>query len=105
MPGFLLHAGATLLCPHGGQTQPVLPSPFVKVGGAAALTQPPGHTIAGCALPPPAGGPCTTVQWMSAAITVLSGGQPLLLTDSVSLCLPCSVPSQVLTTQILVRGQ
>jgi hypothetical protein len=42
---------------------------------------------------------------MGAAFTVLSGGQPLLLTDSKSLCLPPSVPAQVVKTQILVRGQ
>ncbi len=105
MPGFLLNTAAVVICPHGGQAQPVQPSPFVRVGGAAALTQPAGHTVAGCALPPPAGGPCATVQWTTAALTVFSAGQPLLLADSASLCLPPSAPAQVPATQILVRGK
>ena len=39
MPGFLLHAGATVLCCHGGQAQPTAPNPRVKVGGQPIVTQ------------------------------------------------------------------
>ena len=27
MPGFVLHAGATVLCAHGGQAQPTVAEP------------------------------------------------------------------------------
>ncbi len=31
MPGFLLHEGATVLCLHVGQAQPMVPNPRVTV--------------------------------------------------------------------------
>ena len=31
MPGYLLHMGATVLCAHGGQAQPVMTNPRVMV--------------------------------------------------------------------------
>ena len=35
MPGFLLHVGSQVLCAHGGQAQPTVPSPQgLRVGSA-----------------------------------------------------------------------
>ena len=39
MPGYLLHVGATVICAHGGQAQPTLPNPRVKVMGQPVVTQ------------------------------------------------------------------
>lgn len=106
MPGFLLHTGATVLCSHGGQATPVVSSPRVTVGGQPVVTLPGTYTVAGCALPPPptANGPCVTGQWISAATRVRAGGQPLLLTDSQSVCAPSGTPLIVVATQVRVRG-
>lgn len=105
MPGFLLHVGATVLCLHGGQAQPAVANPRVKVGGQATVTQPAQYIIAGCAFAPPAGnGPCATAQWITAAVRVTSGGVPLLLQDSQSLCTPTGTPLQIVVTQIRVKG-
>ena len=49
MPGFLLHVGATVLCLHAGQAQPVVPNPRVMVGGQPVVNQTSPYTVAGCA--------------------------------------------------------
>lgn len=106
MPGFLLHAGATVLCLHAGQAQPVVSNPLVKVGGQPTVTQPGTYTVAGCTLPPPiaANGPCVTAQWITAATRVRSGGVPLLLQDSQAICAPTGTGLNVVVTQVRARG-
>jgi len=104
MPGFLLHAGATVLCAHGGQALPTVPNPRVLVSGQPVTTQPNPYTVAGCAFPPSAGGPCVTAQWVVGALRVLAGGQPVLLQSSVAICAPTGTPLNVVVTQTRVRG-
>jgi hypothetical protein len=104
MPGFLLHQGAVVLCMHGGQAQPTVPSPRVKVSGQPVTTQPAPYTVAGCPFPPPSGGPCVTAQWLTAATRVRSNGMPLLLQDSVAVCAPTGTGVQVLLTQLRVKA-
>ena len=48
MAGFLLHAGATVLCAHAGQAQPTAPNPRVKVSGQPVVTQAAPYAVAGC---------------------------------------------------------
>jgi hypothetical protein len=106
MPGFLLHVGATVLCAHGGQAQPTVPNPRVRVGGQPVVTQAGPYVVAGCTLPPPiaANGPCVTAQWVSAAVRVRAGGQPVLLQDSQAICAPTGTPLTIAMTQVRVRG-
>ena len=105
MPGFLLHVGATVLCAHGGQALPTVPSPRVLVSGQPVTTQPNPYTVAGCAfVPPPGNGPCVTAQWVVGATRVLAGGQPVLLQTSVAICTPTGTPLNVVVTQTRVRG-
>ncbi len=106
MPGYLLHASATVLCLHAGQAQPVVTSPRVRLGGQPAVTQPGGHVITGCTLPPPpaANGPCVTAQWVTAATRVTVGGAPVLLQDSQATCVPTGTGLNVVVTQIRVKG-
>ena len=104
MPGFLLHLGATVLCAHGGQTQPTAPNPRVRVGGQPVTTQPFLYTVAGCANPAEAGGPCVTAQWVRAAIRVKVMGQPVLLQDSQAVCTPTGTPLSIVVTQLRVKG-
>jgi hypothetical protein len=105
VPGFLLHVGATVLCAHGGQAMPTVPSPRVRVAGQPVTTQPSPYTVAGCAFVPPGGnGPCVTAQWVVGALRVLAGGQPVLLQSSVAVCAPTGTPLNVVATQTRVRG-
>jgi hypothetical protein len=107
MPGFILHQGATLICPHTGQAQPMLVNPRVRVSGQPIVTQNCVHTIAGCILPPPplANGPCVTAQWITAALRVRAGGIPVLLRDSQSVCAPTGAQLIVIMTQLHARAK
>lgn len=104
MPGFLLHLGATVQCAHGGIAQPTVVEPRVVIGGQPVVTQPSIYVVAGCALPPPSGGPCVTAQWVSAATRVFADGLPVLLQDSQAICAPTGTPLLVALTQVRVRG-
>lgn len=106
MPGFLLHQGATVLCMHLGQAQPMVLNPRVKVSGQATVTQTSIYSVTGCTLPPPstANGPCVTAQWISAATRIRSGGVPLLLQDSQAICSPTGTGLNIIATQSRVRG-
>lgn len=105
MPGFLLHAGASVLCVHGGQAQPTTPNPRVRVGGQPVTTQPNPYTVAGC--PFNVSGspvPCVTAQWVTGAVRVRAGGMPVLLQDSQAVCAPNGTPVTISATQVRVRG-
>ncbi len=104
MPGFLLDMGATVMCLHGGQAQPMVPNPRVKVGGQPVVTQAGAYTIAGCSFVPPAPGPCVTAQWLMGATRVMAGGVPVLLQDSQALCAPTSTGLNIIVTQVRVKG-
>jgi hypothetical protein len=106
MPGFLLHFGATVLCSHGGQAVPAVTNPRVMVGGLPTVTLAAPYTVAGCTLPPPTAGngPCVTAAFVSSAVRVTSGGQPLLLIDSQSVAVPTGTPLMIVSTQVRVKG-
>jgi hypothetical protein len=106
MPGFLLHAGATVLCSHAGQAQPTVVNPRVLVNGQPTVTVAAPYVVVGCALPPPpaANGPCVTAQFVTAATRLTSNGQPLLLLDSQAICVPTGTPLMILVTQPRVTG-
>ena len=106
MPGFLLHQGATVLCAHGGQAQPMVPNPRVLVGGMPTVTMAGPYMVGGCALPPPpaANGPCIVANWVMGAVRVTSNGQPLLLMDSQAICAPTGTPLVPVVAQTRVTG-
>ena len=105
MPGFLLHLGATVMCMHAGQAQPMTPNPRVMVSGQPIVTQTTPYTIAGCPFVPPGGnGPCVTAQWIVGAVRVLASGVPVLLQDSQAVCVPTGTGLNVLVTQVRVKG-
>ena len=106
MPGYLLHQGATVLCLHAGQAQPMTFDLRVRVGGQPVVTQTSTYVVAGCTLPPPtvANGPCVTAQWISAATRVRAGGVPVLLQDSQAICAPTGTGLNVIQTQMRVKG-
>jgi hypothetical protein len=104
MPGYLVQQGATVTCLHGGQAQPTTVNPRVTTLGMATVTMPTPYAVVGCTLPPPiaANGPCATGQWLTASLRVTSMGQPLVLTDSTSVCAPSGTPLIVAATQLRV---
>lgn len=104
MPGPLVQQGASVLCAHGGQAQPTVPNPRVRLGGAASVQLPAPWTVAGCPLPPNAGGPCATASWTSGSVRVTSQGQPLVLQGGSATCVPTGVPLAVLAVQPRVRA-
>ena len=105
MPGFILHMGATVMCMHGGQAMPTAPFPRVRVGGQPVATQAAPWTVAGCGFVPPGGnGPCVTAQWVTGALRVMAGGQPVLLQDGQAVCAPTGTGVIVAVTQVRVKG-
>lgn len=104
MPGFLLHVGATVTCMHGGQAQPTVPLPRVRVGGQPVVGQSGPYTVAGCPFVPPAAGPCVTAQWVVAATRIRSAGIPLALQDSTAVCTPTGTGLLIVSTQTSVTG-
>lgn len=106
MPGYLLDAGATVLCMHGGQAQPTAKEMKVKAGGQPITTQSAPFTVSGCPFVPPGGtGPCVTAQWVSAATKVFANGVPVLLQDSSAVCTPTGTGVNVVVTQMKVKGK
>lgn len=105
MPGLLVHVGATVLCAHAGQAQPTAPNPRVTVSGQPTVTMSAPWVVAGCTLPPQAGGPCVSAQWTTAATRVTANGVPLLLLDSQAVCAPTGTPLTVVQTQTRVSAQ
>ena len=103
MPGFILHFGATVMCAHGGQAQPVAPNPRVLVSGQPVTTQTPPYVVAGCPFVTPGGnGPCVTGQWVMGATRVFSNGAPVAIMGAMSICAPTGTPMMAVQAQTLV---
>jgi hypothetical protein len=99
MPGPLLHVGAVVQCAHGGMAQPMVPYPRVLLTGQPAVQLSSPYSVAACALPPQAGGPCVTAQWVVGTVRVLATGVPLLIQGGVAVCVPTGTPLVPSTVQ------
>jgi hypothetical protein len=99
MPGFLMHVGATAICPHGGQVTTIPANARVLVGGQPVATLADTYLVAGCAF---------TVPPTKPAARVLVGGQPAILQTSTGLCQsPEQIPQgppNVVATQVRAKG-
>ncbi|HEY2058904.1 MAG TPA: hypothetical protein VGH57_11100 [Amycolatopsis sp.] len=75
MPGFVLHSGMTMTCPHQGAMvpKPAGPPPAL-VQGMPVLTSKDQLTIVGCTAAPS----CISVQWNNLS-TELGYGTPVLV--------------------------
>jgi hypothetical protein len=105
MPGYLLHANASVLCAHGGQALATAPNPRVLVSGQPIVTLAAPHSVVGC--PYVTGGvatPCVTAQWTVGAVRVLSNGAPVLVQSSQATCIPNGTPVSVVAVQTRVLG-
>jgi hypothetical protein len=85
MPGPILHAGATLTCPHGGMITVIAASPRIMVNGMPAAVLTDQGLVAGCAfvvgVKPQ---PCVTTKWIMGATRVLADGQPVLIAPPIA---------------------
>lgn len=106
MPGYLVHLGATVMCSHAGQANPVTPNPKVRVGSQPTVLLSTQYMIAGCAMPPPpaGNGPCVTGQWLTGTMRVTSNKQPLVIQGGSSICAPTGTPMMVVATQLRVKA-
>jgi uncharacterized Zn-binding protein involved in type VI secretion len=78
MPGFLLHVGAVMQCPHAGPATIAPSQPRVLVSGQPVATMASAIAVAGCAftVPGPKPQPCVLVRWLMPSARFLVGGQP-----------------------------
>jgi hypothetical protein len=99
--------GAQVQCFHAGQATPTAPNPRVLVSGQPIVTIASPYVVAACPLPPPpaANGPCVTGQFVTCSLSVFASGQPVLLMDSQSICVPTGTPLLPLVTQTRVLGR
>ena len=104
MPGYVLHAGATILCAHGGQAQPTATIPRVTVSGMPIVTQAAPHSVAACPFTTSAPQPCLTANWTVAALRVTSLGAPVLTQSSQAVCAPNGTPVSIVTVQARVTA-
>jgi hypothetical protein len=107
---YLLDAGATAMCPHGGQVSIVSTNMRVKAGGQAVTVMADTFLVGGCVfMVGPKPQPCMKVQWLVPATRVMIGGQPALLQSSTGLCLSADQipagPPNVVVQQLRVQGQ
>ncbi len=114
MPGFLVHVGASIMCPHAGQVSVISANSRVMVSGQPVATMSDSYMVAGCPFQIPIGvgtkpQPCVTVQWLEPALRVRVNGQPAILSGSLGLCQSIEQipqgPPLVATTQMRVKGQ
>jgi hypothetical protein len=91
---FILDAGVTITCPHGGQAQVVARSTRVSLGGKPPLLVDDAATVAACPFNVSgAPSPCLRVQWTMPATRVKVESSPVLLSSSIGLCVnAASVP-------------
>lgn len=102
----ILTTTSTVMCPHAGQAQLVTTNTDAKVNGAAMLLQTDTHSVIGCTFAP--GGvytPCVTIQWATGAIQTQFQGTPVLLQNSIGLCLNAAQVPQGLALVVQVQTQ
>ena len=102
MAGFLIQAGSTVLCSHGGQAMATAPNPRVTIDGqpTALLSAP--WVVAGCPLVPPPLPPCVSAQWLTGTFRVTSNGEPLVVQSGVSISIPNGTPLIPVVMQVRV---
>ena len=83
----ILTSASTVTCPHGGMAQLLTTNTVALIDGAPALLQTDVHPIVGCPFTPVAYSPCVTIRWVTAATQTLVQNVPVLLQNSVGLCL------------------
>jgi hypothetical protein len=104
----ILTTTSTVMCPHAGQAQLVTTNTEWLIDGSPVLLQTDVHPIVGCTFTP--GGvytPCIMVRWASGATQTQIHGVPVLLQNSVGLCLNAAQAPQgvALVVQVQTRAK
>lgn len=87
MAGYVVDAGATISCPHGGRGTVMTRATRMRLGGNPPILADDVATIAGCAFNVAgAPSPCTRVQWVMPAMRMTVEGAAPVLSSSVGLC-------------------
>jgi hypothetical protein len=103
--GYLLDVTSTVICAHAGQAQATAPNPRVMVSNQPTVLLTTVYAVAGCALTGTGAPPCATAQWLTGSTRLTSNGQPLLMMDSQSTCVPSGTPLTVVMAQVRVQAQ
>jgi uncharacterized Zn-binding protein involved in type VI secretion len=84
MPGFLVHATATVTCPHGAPAQVLAVQPRVLVSGMPVALMSDQIMATGCpfTVPPGKPQPCLLARWMMPTARVMVNGQPAMVLPS-----------------------
>jgi hypothetical protein len=102
MPAPALHLGAVVTCSHAAPAQPTAPFPRVLLSGQPLVTIAAPWVVTGCPFAPGAPSPCVTGQWLSGAVRVLAGGQPVAVMTGASTCVPNGTPLLPMSAQVRV---
>ncbi len=109
MSGLILDTKSTIICPQGGLISPIASNIRVFVNGQPAVTQSDTFLVAGCvfnisSLPHP----CVSSRWLSSSLRIKVNGQPVLLNNSVGMCLSADQspqgPPNIIVAQLRVKG-
>ena len=102
----ILTTTSTVLCPHAGLAQLLTSNTLAAVDGAPMLLQTDLHPVIGCTFAP--GGvytPCVLIRWASGAAQTKINGVPVLLQNSVGLCLNAAQVPQGTALVVQVQTQ
>ena len=99
----ILTTSSIVMCPHAGQAQLITTNTEAKVDGAPILLQTDVHPVVGCTFTPVAYSPCVTIRWVTGAVQTNIRGVPVLLQNSVGLCLNAAQAPQ--GTALIVQVQ
>jgi len=85
MPGFLMHAGATIQCPHAIPAQLIPTQPRVFVNGMPVALISDQIIATGCpfTVPPGKPQPCVLAKWLMPTSRVMINGSPAMVLPSV----------------------
>lgn len=93
-----------MICAHGGQAMPTVPSPAVSLEGMPATLLSDPWTVAGCPGVPSAVPPCVIADWLLGTVRVTSFGQPLVIGTGTAITTPGAVPLMPMVTQVRVTA-
>ena len=81
MPGFLMHAGAVVQCPHGAPAQIIPTQPRVTVTGMPVALITDQIIATGCpfTIPPGKPQPCVLAKWLMPSTRVTINGGPAMV--------------------------
>ncbi|PXX69510.1 hypothetical protein SAMN05660489_02910 [Pseudomonas sp. LAMO17WK12:I10] len=101
----ILTTASTVICPHGGMAQLITSNTQALVDGAPMLLQTDVHPIVACPFTPVAYSPCVSIRWLTAATQTALHNVPVLLQNSVGLCLNAAQVPQGMAIVVQVQQQ